>query len=204
MTFLAVAPAEMWDPLAESLEAQIPISEITDRPELYAPLLGEPLSSDPFLRRLLMILEPSVWPVVEVLDCFAAYLDPFTTSKEFLHWLAGWLDLALDETWDMDRRRRLVATAVALYRWRGTKRGVREHLTAYLGTVPEVIDEVQEAVEVADEPVVGGAATAPIFRVVVDGPQSEAELQRLHAIVQLAKPAHAGYRIEVRTRRARS
>jgi phage tail-like protein len=204
MTFLSVASPDRWDPLAESLAAQIPISPITKRPELLAPLLGEPLSGDPFLRRLLMILEPSLWPVVETLDSFAAYLDPFTTGEEFLRWLGGWLDIALDETWDVDRRRRLVASAVALYRWRGTRRGVREYLTAYLGTMPEVVDDVQEAVEVADEPSVGGEPTAPMFRVIVDGPADEADLRRLHAIVQLAKPAHAGYRIEVRTRRARS
>ena len=204
MTFLSVAPADRWDPLAESLASPIPLSPITLRPELLAPLLGEPLSTDDGVRRLLAIVEPSLWPVVETLDSFAAYLDPFTTNEELLRWLASWLDIALDETWPTDRQRRLVASAVALYRWRGTKRGVLEYLTAYLGTVPEVIDDVQERVEVADAPVVGGEPTAPLFRVVVDGPVGEAELKRLHAIVDLAKPAHAGYRIEVRTRRAKT
>jgi phage tail-like protein len=203
MTFLAVAPPDRWDPLAESLASHIPVSPITGRPELLAPLLGEPLASDPFLRRFLGIFEPSLWPVVETLDSFAAFLDPYTTSDEFLRWLASWLDLALDETWESDRQRRLVASAVVMYRWRGTKRGMLEHLTAYLGSVPEVVDEA-ERVEVADEPVVGGEPTAPMFRVIVNGPASEAELSRLRAIVELAKPAHAGYRIEVRTRRARS
>jgi phage tail-like protein len=203
MTFLSVAAPDQWDLLAESLASQIPVSPITGRPELLAPLLGEPLSSDPFLRRFLAIVEPALWPVVETLDSFAAFLDPYTTSEEFLHWLASWLDLALDEGWDSDRRRRLVASAVVMYRWRGTKRGMLEHLTAYLGTVPEVVDEA-ERVEVADEPVVGGEPIAPMFRVIVNGPAPEAELSRLRAIVELAKPAHAGYRIEVRTRRARS
>jgi len=203
MTFLSVARPDRWDPLAESLASQIPVSPITGRPELLAPLLGEPLSSDPFLRRFLAIVEPALWPVVETLDSFAAFLDPYTTSEEFLRWLASWLDLALDEGWESDRRRRLVASAVVMYRWRGTKRGMLEHLTAYLGTVPEVVDEA-ERVEVADEPVVGGDPIAPMFRVIVNGPAPEAELSRLRAIVELAKPAHAGYRIEVRTRRARS
>jgi len=203
MTFLAVAPPNKWDPLAESLASPVTLSPITGRPELLAPLLGEPLSSDPFLRRLLAIFEPALWPVVETLDSFAAYLDPYTTSEEFLRWLASWLDLALDESWESDRRRRLVASAVVMYRWRGTKRGMLEYLTAYLGTLPEVIDEA-ERVEVADEPVVGGEPTAPMFRVIVEGPAPAAELSRLRAIVELAKPAHAGYRIEVRTRRARS
>ena len=140
MTFLATVPQERWDELAESLATPIPVSPITGRPELLAPILGEPLSGDPFLRRFLGIFEPALWPVIETLDSFAAYLDPFTTSEEFLAWLAGWLDIALDETWDVDRRRRLVASAVVLYRWRGTKRGMTEYLTAYLGSMPEVID----------------------------------------------------------------
>lgn len=203
MTFLAVTAADRWDPLAESLAAPIPLSPITGRPELLAPLLGEPLSADPFLRRFLAILEPAMWPVVEVLDSFAAYLDPFTTNEEFLAWLASWLDATLDETWPVDRRRRLVASAVVLYRWRGTRRGMIEYLTAYLGTVPDVIDDA-ERVTVADAPVTDATDTPPSFRVVVDGPVAEAELARLRAIVELAKPAHAGYRIEVRTRRARS
>jgi phage tail-like protein len=203
MTFLSAATSDRWDPLAESLAAPIPLSPLTGRPELLAPLLGEPLSADPFLRRFLAILEPSLWPVVEVLDSFAAYLDPFTTNEEFLRWLAGWLDATLDEGWPVDRRRRLVASAVVLYRWRGTKRGMIEYLTAYLGTVPEVIDD-PDRVTVADAPVSEDAGGPPLFRVVVDGPISEAELTRLRAIVELAKPAHAGYRIEVRTRRARS
>ena len=129
MTFLAVTTADRWDPLAESLAAPIPLSPITGRPELLAPMLGEPLSADPFLRRFLAILEPALWPVVEVLDSFAAYLDPYTTNEEFLRWLASWLDATLDETWDMDRKRRLVASAVVLYRWRGTRRGMIEYLT---------------------------------------------------------------------------
>ena len=203
MTFLAVAPPDKWDPLAESLASQIPLSPITGRPELLAPLLGEPMSSDPFLRRLLGIFEPSLWPIIETLDSFAAYLDPYTASEEFMHWLAAWLDIALDEAWPADRQRRLVASAVVMYRWRGTRRGMLEYLTAYLGTVPEVIDEA-ERVEVTDEPVVGGEPISPMFRVIVNGPAPEEELSRLRAIVELAKPAHAGYRIEVRTRRARS
>ena len=203
MTFLATVPQERWDELAESLATPIPLSPITGRPELLAPILGEPLSGDPFLRRFLGIFEPALWPVIETLDSFAAYLDPFTTSEEFLAWLAGWLDIALDETWDVDRRRRLVASAVVLYRWRGTKRGMTEYLTAYLGAVPEVIDEAA-TVETADSPAVGGDPVKPTFRIVIDGPASEAELGRLRAIVELAKPAHAGYVIEVRTRRAKS
>jgi len=203
MTFLSVAPAERWDTLADSLATPIPLSPLTGRPELLAPILGEPLSADPFMRRFLAILEPSLWPVIEVLDSFAAYLDPFTTNEEFLAWLAGWLDATLDESWPVDRRRRLVASAVVLYRWRGTRRGMVEYLTAYLGTVPDVIDDA-DRVTVADAPVTDSPSVAPSFRVIVDGPVSEPELARLRAIVELAKPAHAGYRIEVRTRRARS
>jgi phage tail-like protein len=189
--------------LEEALGAAVPISRYTGRPELFARYLGEPLSSDRFLPRFLAIFEPSIWPVIDTLDSFWAYLDPFTTSSEFLAWLAGWLDLSLDETWTRERRRRLVASAVVLYRWRGTRRGIVEHLAAYLGAAPEVVDETG-GVDVADEPPDLSVEVAPSFRVVVDGPTDEAELRRLRSIIELAKPAQAGYSIEVRTRRARS
>ncbi len=182
----------------EALGTPAPISPYTGRPELLGRYLGEPLASDEFLRRFLGLLDPSLWPVIETLDSFAAYLDPFTTPPDFLAWLASWLDLAIDETWSLERRRRLVASAVVLYRWRGTRRGIVEHLTAYLGAAPEVIDETG-GVEVADAPPpLPGPPVSPLFRVVLDTRPDEAELRRLRTIIELAKPAHAGYRIEVR------
>ncbi len=186
----------------EALGAAAPISPYTGRPELLGRYLGEPLASDDFLRRFLGLLDPSLWPVVETLDSFAAYLDPFTSPPDFLAWLASWLDLSLDETWTLERQRRLVASAVVLYRWRGTRRGLVEHLAAYLGSAPEVIDETG-GVEVADAPPPLTDEVSPLFRVILDTRPDDAELRRLRSIVELAKPAHAGYRIEVRGTAAR-
>jgi len=186
----------------EALGAAAPISPYTGRPELLGRYVGEPLASDDFLRRFLGLLDPSLWPVIETLDSFAAYLDPFTSPPDFLAWLASWLDLALDETWTLERQRRLVASAVVLYRWRGTRRGIVEHLAAYLGSAPEVIDETG-GVEIADEPPPMPDEVSPLFRVILDVRPDEAELRRLRSIIELAKPAHAGYRIEVRGAAAR-
>ena len=47
----------------------------------------------------------------------------FATAEDFLPWLAQWVALVFDEAWDEDTRRRLLAEAMELYRWRGTVRG---------------------------------------------------------------------------------
>jgi hypothetical protein len=62
-------------------------------------------------------LNPPLLPG-DPLAAFNAWLD------EFLAWLAGWVDLALDSTWDLDKKRSVIAQSMALYRLRGTPQGL--------------------------------------------------------------------------------
>ena len=57
---------------------------------------------------------------ITVLDCFPAYLDPWTTPPDLLDWLASWMGLAGARDIPLERRRRLVARAAELHAWRGT------------------------------------------------------------------------------------
>lgn len=43
---------------------------------------------------------------------------------DFLTWLAGWVDLALDSSWSLDKKRSVIAQSMALYRLRGTPQGL--------------------------------------------------------------------------------
>lgn len=42
----------------------------------------------------------------------------------FLNWLAGWVDLVPDGSWDIDKKRNVIAQSLALYRMRGTPQGI--------------------------------------------------------------------------------
>ena len=65
-------------------------------------------------------------PVIGVLDCFPAYLDPRTAPPDMVDWLASWTGLLAARKLPLARRRRLVARAAALHAWRGTPDAVRE------------------------------------------------------------------------------
>ncbi|QDQ27996.1 hypothetical protein FNU76_17500 [Chitinimonas arctica] len=49
---------------------------------------------------------------------FTAWLN------DFLNWLASWLDLLLDNSWSLDKKRTVIAEIMALYRQRGTPQGL--------------------------------------------------------------------------------
>ena len=55
----------------------------------------------------------------DALATFTAWLD------DFLAWLGGWVDLTLNSTWDLDKKRNVIAQSMALYRLRGTPQGLQ-------------------------------------------------------------------------------
>ena len=97
-------------------------------------------SQGDFMRRFLMIFESILGPMEGVIENISHYFDAGTAPEELLPWLASWVNLALDETWPLDRRRELVGSAVELFRDRGTRRGLREYLRGYSGVEPKITD----------------------------------------------------------------
>lgn len=93
-----------------------------------------------FVQQFTAALDEVLAPVLTTLDCFAAYLDPHTAPEDFLDWLAGWVALSLDDTWTLRQRRALVAAAVELHRWRGTRKGLAQHVELLTGGTVEVVD----------------------------------------------------------------
>jgi len=85
--------------------------------------------------------------IEEKVDNFAGYLDPMATpakrdpqtQSEFLEWLASWVGLVLDRTWDERRRRRWLKEANQLWRLRGTVEGMRRLLLLFLGWEPRAL-----------------------------------------------------------------
>ncbi len=175
---------------AEAPAAPLPAS----RPRLPAPAPEGPASrylldlpalfhDGDFLGRYLLLFE-AVWEPLEARqDHLEMYFDPHTCPEPFLRWLAGWLGVALQDHWPEARRRRLLAEAMDLYRWRGTRYGLTRMLEVCTGLPAEVTEDPE---------------TPFVFRVRVRLPAGGGvDRQLLEELVRAHKPAHAGYVLEV-------
>jgi phage tail-like protein len=172
----------------------------------YLQYLPAPYQGDAFLGRFLLIFETILGPIEHTIDTLAAYFDPRLAPPELLPWLAGWVDLQLDENWPLERQRQLILWAATLYRWRGTRRGLREHLRLYAGRPPLIVENFDGARLGADARM--GANTrigSPLPRphtihvtVIADDP-SQLDERILRQIIELEKPAHVAYTLDVQT-----
>jgi phage tail-like protein len=143
-------------------------------------------------------LDEVLAPVWLAIDCYDAYIDPRLAPDDFLEMLSGWVGFPLDRNWSDEQMRRLVASAVELYRWRGTKRGLVELVRAYTGVEPEVIDSGGTAFSDRPGTAPQGSADASV-RVVVDLPAGTAsDLARLTRLIASSVPAHVNVTVEVR------
>lgn len=142
-------------------------------------------SDDPFLDGFLRIFDDTWLPLERQIDILYAYVDPRLTPAEFLPWLGTWVDLVLDENWPEARRRELIRRAADLYRRRGTAGALRDYLTIYTGTIPEIIED--------------GTDENPFhFTVVLRLPSPEGiDQDRLRRIIEEEKPAHTTYTLRV-------
>jgi phage tail-like protein len=152
-----------------------------------------------FVQRFVAGLDVVLAPVVATLDSLDAYVDPWLAPMDFVAWLAGWVGVELDRSWDETRQRALVARAAELFAWRGTVRGLAELVEVYTGVVPE-IDE-SGGTRWSSEP---GAAGMPpgsaeprlVVRVTLP-PGAAVDPARLDRLVAAAKPAHVPHRVDI-------
>jgi len=164
-------------------------------------------SADDFMGRFLMIFESIFTPIERMVNSVDVYLDPRMMPEEALPWIASWLDLVLDENWPVEKRRKLVTSAVELYRWRGTRRGLREYLTVYTGVEP-VITEHLGGVSLDGQARLGentvlGEGHDHCFSVKLEVEDASAvDLERVRAIIETEKPAHTAYTLAVVQKRA--
>lgn len=155
---------------------------IGPRSRYLADLPGIYQDSD-FLGRYLQIFE-TIWePLEQRQDHIAMYFDPATCPAPLLPVLARWLDLQLDERKPEARKRALLAEAMDLYRWRGTRYGLGRMIELTLGVTPELSDEPGQPY---------------VMRVRVHSSvQQPIDRRLLEETILLHKPAHVGYILEV-------
>ncbi len=100
---------------------------------LYQRFLPQLYREVDFVGRLLHIFEQAFEPSVWALEGMWAYLDPSTSPVALLPFLAHWVGWEMPDFLDLPTQRRLIRQAVELYRWRGTRRGLRLYLHLYTG-----------------------------------------------------------------------
>jgi phage tail-like protein len=168
----------------------------------YTKYLPAIYADSDFMGRFLMIFESILGPIESQIDNIAYYFDPRTTPEELLPWLASWVNMVLDESWPLERRRALVRSAVQLYQWRGTRRGMREYLRVYTGVEP-VIEENTGGLPLGANTRLGlntvlGSGTHHTFSVTleVDDPDS-INVSHVKAIIEIEKPAHTAYVLNI-------
>jgi phage tail-like protein len=161
------------------------------------PTLPAIYQDDDFAQRMLEALDTVVAPIYSTLDNFDSYLDPWLTPDDFLGWLAGWVGISLDESWDQARRREIVARAVDLYRMRGTAAGLAGQVEIQTGGEVEIVENGATgwSVDPGGE-LPGSAEPLVVVRVTVPDPKS-VDAVKLDALVAAAKPAHVMHRIEL-------
>ncbi|HBQ99267.1 MULTISPECIES: phage tail protein [unclassified Roseofilum] len=94
-----------------------------------------------FVGRFLKIIEETFNPDVQMMASLFAYLDPLTAPQSMLPFLAHWVGWEWQSYLSLDQQRSLIRHALEIYRWRGTRRGLRLYL--HLATGLPLDDRVE-------------------------------------------------------------
>ena len=152
---------------------------------------------DGFAVRLLSAFDEMLAPVVATLDNLDAYLDPTLAPGDFVTWLAGLVGFPLGDMWPEERARELVTRASEIHRWRGTVRGLRLLLSAYLGFEPDITENGGTSWSAKPgAPMPGDPKPALLVRIRPRRGQP-VSTGMVEALIEAAKPVHVPHRLEV-------
>ena len=169
-----------------------------------------------FIGRFLKLCEQSFDPAVQALSWMWAYLNPLTAPEALLPFLAQWVGWPSDIYWSQAQQRRLIRRAFEIYRWRGTKYGLRLYLHLYTGLsldepdTPEIqkqisIQEVFSRGFVMDEARLdydailgGGKPFHFVVKLRSHNPQ-QIDQALIHTIIDQEKPAFCTYDLSLET-----
>jgi len=185
-------------------EVDMDVESIVDAttPSKYLGYLPAIYSEDDFMGRFLKIFEDTLTPIENTIDHLDLYFDSQMAPEGFLPWLASWVDLALDEEWPLEKQRELIGSAVELYQWRGTRRGLREYLRIYTGVEPIIVEHfggirLGEHSKLGWNTILGdGLDHSFTVTIEVDDP-SAIDVEKVKSIIEEEKPAHVGYFLEI-------
>ncbi|MEM1241054.1 MAG: phage tail protein [Cyanobacteria bacterium P01_H01_bin.26] len=142
LTVTAVAPR------GDSQEHISPFQVLVRPSSLYLDFLPDIYRNVDFVGRFLKIFETTFEPAVDILKHQSAYLDPLTAPQAMLPFLAHWVGWSFQGPLSLAQQRALIRYAMEIYRWRGTRRGLRFylHLASGLPLDDHIADESQKSI----------------------------------------------------------
>lgn len=158
-----------------------------------------------FLHEFMWIFQQLNDSISSTIDRVPQLFQPLETPPRFLHWLASWIALGLEADWPVEKKRKWLRHAPALYSIRGTKAALEALLEMYVGVKPEILENQWPfepfRVGVSSEIGVTSTILPPINLAhcfVVRLPLRPDELSddlivRIHRVIQAEKPAHTNY-----------
>jgi phage tail-like protein len=168
-----------------------------ETPTPFGHMLPSVYQEDDFSMRFIAGFDDVLAPILLTLDCLIEYFDPAVTPVDFLDWLASWVGIEVDESWATERRRAAVATAVEMYRMRGTISGLRANLEVLSGGQVEITDSGGVSWSTSPMGELPGQES-PRLAVRVSLPDvTDRTTKAIDSIVATAKPAHVVHRVEV-------
>jgi phage tail-like protein len=163
----------------------------------FGPMLPAIYQEDEFSMRFVGGFDEVLAPILLTLDCMIDYFDPALTPTDFLDWLASWVGIEVDESWATERRRAAVATAVEMYRMRGTISGLRANLEVLSGGQVEITDSGGVAWSTSPMGELPGQDSPRLAVRVTVADASDRTTKAIDSIVTAAKPAYVVHRVEV-------
>lgn len=167
-----------------------------------------------FIGRFMKIFEQAIDPVIDSFNVMWANLDPLTAPLALLPFLAHWVAWPVDPIWNLAQQRRLIRRAIELYRWRGTRKGLRLYLHLYTGLpldedLPDQADKhisitepfgqgfVLGAAKLGEGAVLGGGQAYHFVVHLRPEPSNSTDIdeQLVRRIIEQEKPAFSTYEL---------
>jgi phage tail-like protein len=180
---------------------------------LYLDFLPDAYREVDFIGRMLKIFEETLEPDVQILDTLWAYLDPMLAPETMLPFLAHWVGWETEFSLDVERQRYLIKQAMQIYRWRGTRRGLRFYIHLFTGLpLDEHLPEAEKHINIFEiigrgfvigEAILGNNASTgggrPFHFVVRirNDLQNSLDLPLIHRIIEREKPVFCTYDLEI-------
>jgi len=154
------------------------------------------LAEDPLVCAFLRGLDEVVAPVIHVIDCFDAYLDPRLAPPDMLAYIGSWILADIDDVWSEDAIRDDVARAHERNTWSGTAQAIRDRLVPREAQSVEIQDSGDTLLSVSPtSPSDWTGGDAPSVRIRID----VSDLEGVRRIVSRLVPAHVLLEVESTT-----